>query len=151
MISAFTLSTYQPSPSLACPSPRAVRTRRRRLSSPWPPRPSVSAALTSQHTQCPALSWTGLTAVLHTELCKVAHHHHHHHHHHGVKCWNWWARCQYAAIWYDRRFDFKALTWCGCTYNCLSRSVPEIHFASASTLNDQETNKQMKIHSLTLI
>ena len=37
------------------------------------------------------------------------------------------------------KFDLQLLSQCGRTYNCLSRSVPEIHLHVAGTLSNQRT------------
>ena len=49
------------------------------------------------------------------------------------------ARCQYTLTGWDSKFDLPRLSQCGSTYNCLSRSVPEIHWRVAGTLRDQKT------------
>ena len=38
--------------------------------------------------------------------------------------------------------DLQVLSQCGSTSNCLSRSVPEIHWHVAGSLSNQPTNKQ---------
>ena len=54
--------------------------------------------------------------------------------------WDWLARCQYTMTGRDRKFDLQLLTPCGCTYSCLSRSVPDIHWHVAGMLTNQPTN-----------
>ena len=52
----------------------------------------------------------------------------------------WWdllGLCQYAVIGWDGKFDLQVLSQCGSTYNCLSRSVSEIHQYIAGTLSNQ--------------
>ena len=58
--------------------------------------------------------------------------------------WDWSARCQYTVTGWGRTFDLQLLSQCGSTYNCLSRSVPEIHSSVAGTLN----NKQIAVVSV---
>ena len=41
--------------------------------------------------------------------------------------WDWLAWCQFAVTGWDRMFDMQLLSKCGSTWNCPSRSVPEIH------------------------
>ena len=57
------------------------------------------------------------------------------------QCWDWSARCQYAVTGWDGKFGLQFLSQCGCTYNCLRRSVPEILSHVAGTLSKQQTNK----------
>ena len=52
----------------------------------------------------------------------------------GLRClvlqgqrWDWLAQCQYSVTGWGRKFDLQLLSPCGSMYNCLSRSVPEIH------------------------
>ena len=48
---------------------------------------------------------------------------------------DWSARCQYTVTGWGRKCDLQLLTQCGSTYNCLSRSVPEIHQRVAGPWN----------------
>ena len=45
------------------------------------------------------------------------------------------------------KFDLQLLSQCGSTYNCLSRSVPEIHTHVAGTLSNQQTNQKLDVVS----
>ena len=47
-------------------------------------------------------------------------------------------------------FDLQLLSQCGSTYNCLSRSVPEIHLHVAGTLSNQPTNKQNHLNTVSI-
>ena len=51
------------------------------------------------------------------------------------------ARCQNTMTGWDSKFDLRFLSQCGSTYNCLSRSVPEIHQLVAGTSSNQLTTK----------
>ena len=42
----------------------------------------------------------------------------------------------------NRKFDAQFASLCGRTYNCLSRSVPEIHLHVVGTLSNKQTNNQ---------
>ena len=35
--------------------------------------------------------------------------------------------CQYTETGCDRMFDLQSLSQCGSMYNCLGRSIPEVH------------------------
>ena len=63
------------------------------------------------------------------------------------QCWDSSARCQYTVTGWDEKFGLQLLSQCGSTYNCLSRSVPEIHSCVPGTLNNQPTNKQTAAYS----
>ena len=43
--------------------------------------------------------------------------------------WDWLTRCQYIVTGWNGKFDLQLVSQCGCTCNCLSRSVPEIHYS----------------------
>ena len=43
--------------------------------------------------------------------------------------WDWLAWHQYTVTEWDKKFDLKLMPQCCTTYNCLSRSVPEIYSA----------------------
>ena len=58
--------------------------------------------------------------------------------------WDCSAWCQYTVNGWDGKFGLQLLSQCGSTYNCLSRSVPEIHLHAAGTLSNQPTNKQFR-------
>ena len=61
--------------------------------------------------------------------------------------WDWSARCQYTVTGRGREFNLQLLYQCGSTYNCLSRSVPEIHSHVARTLSKQATNKLHRVNA----
>ena len=42
--------------------------------------------------------------------------------------------------WACRKFDLQLLSQCGSTYNCLSRSIPEIHKHVAGMIGKQAIN-----------
>ena len=42
---------------------------------------------------------------------------------------------------WDGKLDLQPPSRCGSTYNCLSRSVPEIHWHVAGTLSKQASNQ----------
>ena len=44
---------------------------------------------------------------------------------------------------WDGKFDLQLLSQCGSMYNCLSRSVPEIHWHVAGTLSKQATKPNL--------
>ena len=50
--------------------------------------------------------------------------------------WDWLARCQYTVTGWDTKLDLQLLYQCGSTYNCLCRSVPEIHSHVAGMLSN---------------
>ena len=45
----------------------------------------------------------------------------------GGQRWDWSALCQYTETGWDGKFELQLLLQCDSTYNCLRRSVPEIH------------------------
>ena len=47
---------------------------------------------------------------------------------------------------WDRKFGLQLISQCGSTYNCLSRSVPEIHSHVARTLSSQQSTT-WKVHA----
>ena len=53
---------------------------------------------------------------------------------------------------WGRKLDLQLLSQCGGTWNCLSRSVPEIHSHVAGTLSNQPTNNLLRplLASLTI-
>ena len=53
----------------------------------------------------------------------------------SVQHWDWSAWCQYTVTCWDRKCDLQLLSPCGSTYNCLRRSVPEIHLLVAWDVN----------------
>ena len=54
----------------------------------------------------------------------------------GHTCWGQASRFQTVSGW-EKKNDLQVLSQCGSTFNCLSRSVPEIHkpFAGTSSNN----------------
>ena len=54
-------------------------------------------------------------------------------------CWGWLAWCQYTVTGWDSKFDLQHLSRCGSTYDCLSRSVPEI--LTVACWDDKEPSK----------
>ena len=54
---------------------------------------------------------------------------------------DWLAQCQHTVTGWDGKFDLQLLSQCGSMQNCLSRSIPEIHWHVDGTLSNQQTNK----------
>ena len=57
-----------------------------------------------------------------------------------VSTWAGWPSVRKLTGW-DRKFDLQLLSQCGSMYNCLSRSISEIHWHVAGALSKQATNK----------
>ena len=43
------------------------------------------------------------------------------------QCWDWLVWCQSAVTGSDSKSDLQLLSQCRSMYNCLGRSIPEIH------------------------
>ena len=51
---------------------------------------------------------------------------------------DWLNRCQFTVTGWERKFDMQLLSRWGSTFNCLRRSVPEIHMPVAETLSNNQ-------------